>query len=453
MAIAAVAALAAVVRLPLLFDRYDVAFAPDSASYLQLANRLLGGLHFPSAYRAPGYPLFIALAHALPGRVPDMTILLQHALGVAIAAAIVAFGWRWLGPAAGIGAGVVWAVSPIVLNVEHDVLPDAAFGAAVLAATIVLAAAVVRDDAPSYRLLILAGVLFGLAAYVKPNAQAFVVAAIVPLAVATRSVRRTVAGSAVLAAALLLTVTPWIVRNGAMYGQYSMTSQGGDALYLRAFDQDKLPIPTDTPEGRIAARIRAQVHAATPDAGIGEPPASYTQVATALTRRGMTYADAVRIEGRLARTAILRHPVEYATGTVRNIVLLWGLSAYPSRAITHLEEKLTADEFPRPVALALWGAGGVVGLVWFACALGGLAIAAVFVAGPRDARVVAATFGWVWLVVIVGVAMFNSPAARFAAQVLPQFLLLGAAGAAVSLRLVRERLAGRTRTLSAREQP
>src|SRR4051794_1747912 len=236
MAIAAVAALAAVVRLPLLFDRYDDAFAPDSALYLSLADGLRSGLHFPTDYRGPGYPAFVALAHVLPGRVEDMAILLQHALGAGMAAAIVAVGWRWFGPVAGVAAGVVAAVSPVVLNVEHDVLPDTVFCAVVLAATIALATAATRRPV-SYRLLVAAGVLFGLAAYVKPNAQAFALVAIVPLAVATRSLRATLAGSAVVAGALVLTIVPWVVRNGVRYDHYSMSAQGGDALFLRAFDQ------------------------------------------------------------------------------------------------------------------------------------------------------------------------------------------------------------------------
>jgi hypothetical protein len=315
------------------------------------------------------------------------------------------------------------------------------FCAVVLAATIVLATAALRRPV-SYRLLVAAGVLFGLAAYVKPNAQAFALVAIVPLAVATRSVRATLAGSAVVAGALVLTIVPWVVRNGVRYDHYSMSAQGGDALFLRAFDQDKLPIPDETPEGRLAARVHARVAAASSGEEI---PATYSEVAAALTRRGMTFTEAVQVEGRLARTAILRHPVEYAGGTLRNVVLLWGLSAYPARAINHLEDKLGKDDFPRPLALALWGVGGMVALVWFACSLGGLCLVALFVAGTREQQVAAATLASVWVVVIVGVAMFSSPASRYAAQVLPQFLLLGAGGATAAARMLRERHAARSR--------
>src|SRR4051794_9380680 len=66
-----VAAIAIVLRIPLLFDRYDDRFAPDSGLYLKLADTLLGGLHYPDDYRVPGYPSVIALLQLLPGRRED----------------------------------------------------------------------------------------------------------------------------------------------------------------------------------------------------------------------------------------------------------------------------------------------------------------------------------------------------------------------------------------------
>jgi 4-amino-4-deoxy-L-arabinose transferase-like glycosyltransferase len=387
-----------------------------------------------------------------------MVLLLQHLLGVGIAVAVVAIGWRYFGRLAAITAGVVAAVTPIMLDTEHDVLPDLAFAVAVLAAAVVLAEAVLRHSS-SYRLLALAGVIAGLTAYVKPNGQAFVVAAIVPLAFATRSVRRTLAGSAVFALAAVLTLAPWIIRNGIAYDHYSFSAQGGEALFLRVFDQDRLPIPTDTPEGRIASRVHAQ---AVREAPAGEPiTASYSAVKAALTRRGMSGTEAAGVQGDLAQTAIRRDPVRYVAGTARNMGLVLARSSYPRYPVSQLGEKLTADEFPRPIALALWIGGAAVHLGWLVLALGGLTVAAVFVAGSREARVVAITFGWLWLIVAGSVAVANVPAHRLSAQVLPLYLLLGSAGIVATAGIVRERARGRSAVpseptgtaLSGRERP
>jgi 4-amino-4-deoxy-L-arabinose transferase-like glycosyltransferase len=437
-AVALVGLLAAVVRVPLLFDRYDTRFAPDSALYVSLGDALFNGPRYPSDYRAPGYPAFIALAELLPGSAKDMTIALQHAIGVAVAIAVLLVGSRYFGRLAGVIAGVVAATTPVFLNVEHDILPDLAFTAATMAAAVVLVEAVVRRPL-SYRLLAGAGVLFGVAAYIKPNGQAFVIVALVPLAFATRSLRQTLLGSAVLAAALLLTIAPWIVRNGVAQGHYALTTQGGDALWLRAFDQDGLPVPTETPEGRVAAGVHARVVSQTPS-GV---PASYSEVAHALEARGMSFAEAVRVEGRLARTAIVRHPATYVAGTVRNVALLWGLSSFSPRPIPRLEEKLTADEFPRPMTRALWGAGAAVHALWALASVFGLAGVVLLFSGPRASRIAAVTFASIWVIVTVGVALFNSPAQRFAAQVLPLYLMLGAGGAVVVATAVASRRAAR----------
>ena len=444
-AVIAVAALAAVVRVPLLFDRYEVRFAPDSGLYLHLADRLLAGLHFPSDYRVPAYPALIAIAHALPGRDEDMVILLQHGLGVAIAAAVVAIAWRPFGRVAAITAGVVAAVSPVMLDTEHNVLPDLAFGAAVLAATVLLIQAVVQRPL-SYRLLALAGVAFGLTAYVKPNGQAFLVAAVIPLAFATRSVRRTLAGSAVFAAAVVLTIVPWVVRNGIEYDHFSFSAQGGEALFLRVFDQDRLPIPTETEEGRIAARIHAQEVARG-----GDPiTASYTPVKRAFAQRGMTEAEAADVQGDLARTAIGRHPFQYVEGTARNMGLMVARSSYPRYPLDQLSDKLEASEFPRAVARPIWLAGAAAQLALVLVSVGGLTALLLLFSGSRETCLTAVTLGWVWLIVAGSVAVANVPAHRLAAQVLPAYLILCAAGAVAAVRLLRER---RGDGLSERERP
>jgi 4-amino-4-deoxy-L-arabinose transferase-like glycosyltransferase len=435
-AVVAVAALAMLVRIPLLFDRYDVAFAPDAGGYLQLADRLLAGLHFPSDYRSPGYPAFVALAHVLPGRLQDMVILLQHALGVGMAAAVVAIGWRYFGPVAGLGAGVVTAVTPILLDTEHDILPDIAFAAALLGASVLLVEAVTRHPL-SHRLLIVAGVAFGATAYVKPNGQAFVVVALIPLALATRSVRRTLAGSAVFAAAVVVTLLPWIVRNGVEYGHFSFSAQGGEALFLRVFDQDRMPIPMETAEGRLASRIRAQADSeATPD---NPTPGSYTPVKAALMRRGLSSSQATSVQGDLAVTAIKREPLRYAAGTARNMVLMAARSSYPRYPIFQLEQKLRPAEFPHAVAIPVWVAGAVIHLGWLLVSLGGLAVVALRYTGSRRARLAAVTFASVWLILAASVSVSNVPAHRLAAQALPLYLLLGAGGAVAAARLALAR--------------
>jgi 4-amino-4-deoxy-L-arabinose transferase-like glycosyltransferase len=431
----AVSVLAVLVRLPLLWDRYDPSIQVDPIGYLHLADRLLAGLHFPSDFRGPGYPLFLTLGHALPGRAEDMDVLLQHILGVGLAAATVVLGWRYFGPLAGTIAGVVAAVTPVLIDTEHNLMPDFVFALGLLGASVLLLE--IARQPFSYRRLVVAGVAFGLLTYLKPNGQAFIVAALVPLAFATRDWRRTLAGSAVFAAALVVTLLPWMARNAIEYGHFSFSSQGGQVLFLRVFDEDGLPIPTDTPNGQLANRIHAD--ALTSAKPGQDPSAIYLTVLAELEKRGLSESEASAVMQDLATTAIKRDPARYVAGTVKNMGLMVARSFYPRFALEQLKLKLQPEEFPRALAIPVWLGGSAVEMLFGLVTLGGLAVFALRFTGSRDARLAAVTFGWIWLILAGSVSVSNWPNHRLATQALPLLLLLGAAGVVAAAQLVQSR--------------
>jgi 4-amino-4-deoxy-L-arabinose transferase-like glycosyltransferase len=435
----AVVLLAVLLRIPLLFDTYDLAANNDSIGYMHLADRLLAGLHFPSDFRVPGYPAFVALGHALPGRIEDMVILLQHVVGIGLAAAVVVVGWRYFGPLPATIAGVVAAVTPILIDTEHNLLPDLLFAAALLGASVVLLEAVLRRPF-TYRRLIVAGIAFGLVAYIKPNGQAFLVAALIPLAFATRNVRRTLAGSAVFAAAVVITLLPWMARNAIDYGHFSFTSQGGEVLFLRVFDEDGLPIPTDTPAGQVAKRVHAEEFAKAP--ACQDQTTIWPYVLLALKKRGMTESQASAAMQDLATTAIKRDPARYIAGTVKNMGLMVARSFYPRYPVAQLETKLQSDEFPRVISLPLWLSGAFVDVLFTLASLAGLTLFALRFTGSRTAQLTAVTFGWVWIVLAGSISVSNWPNHRLAAQGLPLYLILSAAGIVAVGQLVLSRRRG-----------
>ena len=431
--------LALAARLPLAFDRYDASLVPDAGGYLRLADGLLAGRGYPTDYRTPGYPAFIALIQLLPGRREDVLVLLQHLIGVALVVAVLLVTWRWFGRASAIAASVLAALAPILINVEHEVLPDFLFGLIVLGGTLLLAEACAASS-PRVGVLLAVGVVYGIATYVKPTGQVLLFAAVVPLAFATRSLRRTVTGSAALACGLALTVSPWIVRNGLEYGNYVMSIQGPQALYLRVFDQDRLPVPTETPEGRLAARIGAQTRARTP--AEVEVTESYSYVLNTLLDRGLEPDEAVAIQGELAVTAIRRDPLAYAAGTARNFFVIGAYSSEPRQPLAGLLLKLDGTEspLPRPLVAAPWVVGAALALVWLLVSIGGLAAIGLLFTGSRPARVRALTLASVWVLVAAATALTSAPNSRYAAQIVPLYWMLGSGGAALVLRATHRRL-------------
>jgi hypothetical protein len=62
--------------------------------------------------------------------------------------------------------------------------------------------------------------------------------------------------------AFVVTVLPWMVQNTTSFGSPELSIQGGHMLFLRAFEADHLPIPTDTAEGRLAKRVYDETYEA-----------------------------------------------------------------------------------------------------------------------------------------------------------------------------------------------
>ena len=208
------------------------------------------------------------------------------------------------------------------MMVEHYLLPDLLFGVLVFAGTIALIEAVIPEQ-PSVKRLVMAGVVFGLAAHVKPTAQVLIFVAPFLIAFATRSWRHTWRGALVVGGVMVAVILPWIAHNAIRYDQPTMSVQGGQALWLRVFDQDKLPIPTDSEDGRRANELYHEY--------LEDPPPEYAQDPETLTTtesysyvfnelgQEMSEFDAIAIQRDLAIQAILEHPKTYVRGTIANV--------------------------------------------------------------------------------------------------------------------------------------
>ena len=279
----ALAVVALIARVPFIIGDFATGITPDAPTYLQIAEGLPGSAD-TNAYRTLGYGLFVAPFTLIPWDVsadvygtvyefPAALILVQHLIGIGLVAAVFWVTDRYFGRWPAIFAALITALAPPMAMVEHFMLPDFLFGVLVFAGAVALIEAVLPEK-PSVRGLVLAGVVFGVATNVKPTAQVLIVVAPLVLAFATRSWRETWRGALVVGGVMVVVMLPWIVHNGIRYDQWTMSVQGGQALWLRVFDQDKLPIPTDSAEGRRANELYHEY--------LEDPPPEYAQNPEAL---------------------------------------------------------------------------------------------------------------------------------------------------------------------------
>ncbi len=443
--VAVVAGVAVLVRFPFLFGPHEVPPNSDDEFFLQVADRLLHGDGDPGHFWMPGYMTFEAIVGLLPGRTADAMTILQHLLGVGVCVGMLVVAWRWFGRVPAVVASLLAAASPILVVQEHRLLPDFFFGVVVCAGAVALAAAV-RPETPRTRLLVLAGVLFGAAVWVKAAGVFLVAAAPLALLLVTRSPKATLRGAAVVTAALVITISPWLARNWERYGNPHLTVQGGQALFYRVFEVDGTPLPDDSADARFARRVQARI----PEGA----DLYYEFMRASIRERGQTDDEAFHVEGRLALQGVREHPGSYLVGTVREF-------GQPARHIRWSDRRyeLLADlertdpPYHRAAFRRLWGGMSRLMDVWWVLTLCTATALIVPFAGPRERRAAGAALLSVWVCMALGTALSNGSAWRYSIQVAPITWILATAGAVTLAGLLRGRLRARARSAGERSTP
>lgn len=431
----AVAAL--LVRFPFLFGRHSPPPGDDAFVFLNLADGLTHGKGFQGHhFWTPGYPAFEAALRVLPRRWEDAIVISQHMLGVGVAVAVLLLAWRWFGRAVALMAASLVAFTPILVIHEHTLLPDFLFGTIVLAGAAVLAEAV-RRERPPLRLLVLVGVLFGAATWVKPAGQFLLFAAPPALLFATRDWRRSLKGSLVVALALVATVSPWIVRNAIDFNLVQMSDQGDRTLFYRVFGVGELPIPTDSADGRFVAAAYAR----TP----GQYPAAREHAVNEALKheRGKDEDGAGKLERELALTAIARHPLDYAADSVRFLGADLELTrSFQGKNALLTELNATQPPFPKLFPRKLWALAHALVALWWVVSLHALAGLLALFTGPSERRRAIAALVSVWLALSLGTVLTHGGLWRYSVQTAPIVFVVGSAGAVIVASAVLARIRG-----------
>jgi 4-amino-4-deoxy-L-arabinose transferase-like glycosyltransferase len=203
----------------------DAAYARVARSLLDHggypAHRLPDGTLQPSSYRPPGWPATLTGLWALTGPSVVAARVLLAVLGTAVCGLVVLVARRLVGNRAALVAGVLTAVSPLLLAVGTTLESETVFIALLLAA---VAAALRARDGGGARWLVAVGVLAGLAALTRTNGLL-----LVPL-LAWLAARRPAHGLVVTACAAAC-IAPWTIRNATVTGAFvPVSSEAGNTL-------------------------------------------------------------------------------------------------------------------------------------------------------------------------------------------------------------------------------
>ena len=222
-------------RLGLVFFVPGYHFAGGMDSYEIMGKNILEGKwmvfsgYGPTAYRAPLYPMFIALVYRIFGQHYEAIWAIQCVLGAATAVLLAVLAKGFVAEKFALAAGVIAAVYLPFIRYHGLVLSETLF--------ILLFVSALCVAAPDWRLasprrVLLAGGLFGLAALARPVSFLFPFGMIALGVVFSKNIAADIKKATTLMLAFLLVLAPWGIRNWKAFGTPILTtSQGWQSVY------------------------------------------------------------------------------------------------------------------------------------------------------------------------------------------------------------------------------
>ena len=316
------------------------ALAEDPDGYRHLAENLLehgtfGDGQIPTAYRPPLYPLMLSGCVAWGAYARVAIGLLHLGLGLATVWLVFRLGRRWgLGDYTAALAAALVACDPILLAQSALVMTETA---AALLAVVALLCLTSAGRRPSAGRAAVAGGSLALAVLCRPASLLWLVVAALALPSCARSRPTRLKVSAAFAAAAMVVLGPWAIRNKLRFDRpIILTTHGGYTLLL-ANNPSFYDYLHTAPRGSVwdAGEFRQTWAARKPADELPADRMAYDEARRNITcRPGMfCYACLVRA-GRLWQ--LLPHQTEPDEGTLRRVaryaVGLWYLVELPLAA-------------------------------------------------------------------------------------------------------------------------
>jgi 4-amino-4-deoxy-L-arabinose transferase-like glycosyltransferase len=376
-------------------DRIPPAPGPRSCS-------VRGDAGAPTAYRPPLWPLALGGTYAVAEAfdLPRWTAgrALQAVIGTLIVALTGAIAARAGGATAGLLAMALGAVFLPLVLVGSSLISEPLFVALELAA--VVAVLRYRRSAGVVGWAVAAGALVGLAALTRSNGALLAVPLIV--AIGAQPGRRRFVGVAAFAAAAVLVVAPWTLRNEVVLGAFVPVSTGMGPTLLGTYNATSRDLPGCTGCWIMLRTVPAERRLARRVAALTEP-------------------ERDRESRALAARFALRHPGYVLQVAWDNSLRLLELAGVQRTRFT----ATTIGVSPRAAVLGAWQ----LWLIIAAAALGAAAGAL-----RRLPPGLLALVGFLWLTT----ALVSSETPRFRAPIDPFLLIV----AAIGLPVVGGRAAG-----------
>jgi hypothetical protein len=292
----------------------------DARGYHELALHILHDGTFPSAFRSPGYPAFVAAVYAVFGESQLPVLLIQSLIGTLGVWMTYLLGIEILGAERrqlALAAAALFGLSPGVAYFSAWLVREACLTFLVpLAAWVCL-----RMLGRSWRYAIPLGVTGCVLAYVRMEVGLFL-ATMLALALLHRRWRWRALGGGALAGAIVVAGTaPWVLHCALTRGYANMQVAADANLFARAWHL--------SPTGSVEPELRRMVLEKIKNRGVTDQEQRSWIVATLLTEEiavGDIRGEVRMYErmGAIARENIRRHPFGYLATMPWNLFTVMG---------------------------------------------------------------------------------------------------------------------------------
>jgi 4-amino-4-deoxy-L-arabinose transferase-like glycosyltransferase len=186
----------------------------------------------PSASHPPLYSVLLSGLYVLGGHAGLAQRSLGLLLGTITLVLVGLLGRRVGGERLGVIAALLYAVYPVMIAVDGDLMSEVLYGPLIAG---MLLAAFALYDRPSARRAIILGAIIGLAALTRTEALLFLPFLLLPVAWRARPAGRSRATLAAIGLlACVVVITPWLIRNEIAFGRFVLISTNNQTVIAGA---------------------------------------------------------------------------------------------------------------------------------------------------------------------------------------------------------------------------
>lgn len=236
----------------------------DQRGYHQLAVNFIKFHQFvfkeglpQDALRTPGYPLFIAFVYSLFGQNPWIVILTQILIDVISSVLLFIIFNNLFNTRIGLISGLIYALDPHIILHSNTFYSETLLNF-VLIVFLYFISKFFKETDYKFKNLIISSLFLGLAALVKP-AIAYLpyLIAVYLIFIFRKEFKKDLLYGITFLAFYFLAVSPWLIRNKVVFGEYFLSNSG--EYNLLAINITPMEIPKrKLPQHIVEAQLRAE---------------------------------------------------------------------------------------------------------------------------------------------------------------------------------------------------